>query len=232
MRSPNLLSRAKVAATTLIAAAALNASAQQLPLPSPSAIAKESAKQAPKSAAAISRADRQSQLLRQPVPDVASSAPLATPDPAQIARRFEPVPRTEGFFVLISLSMPAETVERLADQARKAGAPMVLRGVTDGSLKLTMEKTADIVRKHPGAEIQIDPTLFRRFSVNQVPAFVLSVRPSDNQTCGKDCDARNTFVMVAGDVSVDYALEHIAKQPDARFAKLARARLQRYKDSP
>jgi conjugal transfer pilus assembly protein TrbC len=207
------------------------ASSQQLP--DDSAIAREAAKQAPRSSAAIDKAERQSRVLRQAVPDVSPPAPLPLPDPAAVAQRYEPLaPSVPGLFVLVSLSMPSQSLERLASQAGRANATLVLRGVVDGSLKKTAELSAEVLRKHPGAQFQIDPTLFRRFGVTQVPAFVLSSRPGADKTCGNDCDANNSFARVSGDVSLDYALEHMAKQGDPRFAPLAESRLKMLRAGP
>lgn len=211
-------------AALLLMITSVVARAQQLP--DDAAIARESGTQALRSAAAISTAERQAQQPRVPVPDVGRPRALAHPDPSAIAKRYEAEKRPDaGLFVLVSLTMPPSSLDRLAAQAGKAGATMVLRGMVDGSFKKTAELTAAIISKHPGAQFQIDPTLFRRFNVVQVPSFVLSVRPEDEKTCGRDCDANYTFARVAGDVTLDYALEHFAKQADPRFARLAETRL-------
>lgn len=216
-------SRAKAALLPVIFTCAMT-QAQQLP--SDTAIARESAKQAPRSAATISKAERQAQQLRVLVPDVGRAPALSVPDPAVIAKRYQSDQRPDaGLFVLVSLTMPPGSLDRLAAQAGKAGATLVLRGMLGGSFKKTTELIADIIRKHPGTQFHIDPTLFRRFNVIQVPTFVLTVRPEEDQTCGSDCDANNTFAQVAGDVSLDYALEHLSKQSDQRFARLAETRL-------
>lgn len=224
MKTSALLSPAKVAIFLLLASGARATPPQ---LPDAAALARESEKQAPQSAAAISKADRQAKQLRQSVPDVGPPSALPAPDPAAIARRYEAVPpqQDSALFILISFSMPAQSIDRLAAQAGKAGATLVLRGAIDGSLRRTAEVAAQFVKKYPGAQFQIDPTLFTRFAVSQVPAFVLSVRPEDSHTCGKDCDARNTYASVAGDVTLDYALDYLARQRDARFSALAERRL-------
>lgn len=228
MRTKTQFSRAKALAaiTTMVATLA---GAQQLP--DDDAIEHEAAKQAPRSAAAITKAEREAKLLRQVVPDTGSA--VASPDPADIAKRYEAAPTSEpGLFVLVSLSMPASSLDRLAAQAAKARGTLVLRGVVDNSLKKTAELTAEVLRRHPGAQFQIDPTLFRRFGVEQVPAFVLSARREDDGTCGKDCDANSTFVRVAGDVSLDYALEYLSRQRDPRFSALAESRLRMLRSQP
>jgi conjugal transfer pilus assembly protein TrbC len=224
MKTTTLLSRAKIMIALLLAGAAHAAAPQ---LPDDDALAREAAKQAPRSSSAIAKAGRQAGLLRQPVPDVGQPSPLPSLDPAALAKRFESArPQEESdLFILVSFSMPPESIERLAAQAGKAGATLVLRGMVDGSLKRTAEVAAEFVKKHSGAQFQIDPTLFKRFAVKQVPAFVLSARPEDDKTCGKDCDASNTFAGVSGDVTLDYALEYLARRRDGRFSAMAEHRL-------
>lgn len=225
MLIPTPRSRAKILTVAMLAGSAL--AAPQRPLPDDAAIARESGKQMARSAAAIGKAERQAQLLRQPAPDVGQPAALPSPDPAEIAQRFESlrVQEETALFIMVSFSMPSGSIERLAAQAGKAGATLVLRGVVDGSLKRTAEVAAEFIKKYPGAQFQIDPTLFKRFAVQRVPVFVLAAHQQDSKTCGKECDARNTFASVAGDVSLDYALEHLAKQRDPRFAPLAARKL-------
>lgn len=219
----------------LVTAALTTAMAQQLP--NDDVIAREAIKQAARSASTIDKADRQSRQLRQAVPDVGAVAPLPVPlpapDPADIAKRYGAAQQPDAaLFVLVSLSMPPASLGRLAAQAGKAGATLVLRGVVDGSLTKTAEMTAAVIRQHPGAQFQIDPTLFRRFNVDQVPTFVLAAPTAQGQTCGKDCDAQGTFVRVSGDVTLDYALEHLARQANPRFARLAYHRLKQLRGTP
>jgi len=219
----------------LVTTALTTALAQQLP--NDDVIAREATKQAARSASTIDKADRQSRQLRQAIPDVGAvgplPAPLPAPDPADIAKRYGPAQQPDAaLFVLVSLSMPPASLDRLAAQAGKAGATLVLRGVVDGSLTKTAEMTAAVIRQHPGAQFQIDPTLFRRFNVDQVPTFVLAAPTAQGQTCGKDCDAQGTFVRVSGDVTLDYALEHLARQANPRFARLAEQRLKQVRGTP
>jgi conjugal transfer pilus assembly protein TrbC len=225
------LSRVKVTLALLVMA---TLAAAQSSLPDDVAIAREAAKQAPRSAAAIGKAERQSKLLRPPVPDVLAPAGLPAVDPAAIAKRYEGLQPTaeSGLFIMVSFSMPRESIERLAAQAGKANGTLILRGLVDDSLTKTAEIAADFIKRHPGSQFQIDPTLFKRFAVDQVPAFVLSTQAPDMNTCSKDCDARNTFASVSGDVTLDYALEYLAKQRDSRFAALAERRLKLLRGTP
>jgi type-F conjugative transfer system pilin assembly protein TrbC len=63
----------------------------------------------------------------------------------------------------------------------------------------------------------IDPTLFDRFGVKQVPAVVLvpgGACVADVRACPKVTPAH---VHVAGDVTLDYALDYIARShPESR----------------
>lgn len=231
MSYATLLSRAKV---TLLVLATTTLAAAQSSMPDNAAIVREAAKQAPRSAAAINKAEQQSKKLRQPVPDVPAPSGLPALDPAAIARRYDGLRPTEesGLFIMVSFSMPRESIERLASLANKAGGTLVLRGMVDDSLKKTAEIVGDFLKRYPGAQFQIDPTLFNRFAVDQVPAFVISIQPLDRSTCAKECDPRTSFASVSGDVTLDYALEYLAKQRDERFASLAERRLKRLRSVP
>ena len=65
----------------------------------------------------------------------------------------------------------------------------------------------------------IDPEAFTRFSVRQAPTFVLTLNDAANDmqgNCRAGCATPASFVSVAGDVSLDYALETIQRrQPEA-----------------
>ena len=217
-------SRAKIALALLLAGVVRAAAPQ---LPDDAALAREAARQAPRASSALAKAERQAGLLNQKVPEVGPPSPPPALDPAALAKRFEAArpPDESALFILVSFSMPAESLERLAAQAGKAGATLVLRGMVDDSMKRTAEVAAEFVKSHPGAQFQIDPTLFRRFAVTRVPAFVLSARAGDDHACGKDCDARDTFASVSGDVTLDYALDYLARRRDRRFSALAERRL-------
>jgi type-F conjugative transfer system pilin assembly protein TrbC len=77
-----------------------------------------------------------------------------------------------GLVVFVSLGMPAASLDRLIADAERLHAPLVLRGITGGSIKATAER---IERLNAGRKVgwQIDPAMFKRFDVRAVPAFVL-----------------------------------------------------------
>jgi type-F conjugative transfer system pilin assembly protein TrbC len=90
-----------------------------------------------------------------------------------------------GLVVFVSLGMPAASLDRLIADAERLRAPLVLRGITGGSIKATAER---IERLNAGRKVgwQIDPAMFKRFDVRAVPAFVL-VDPARPVTV--DCPA-------------------------------------------
>ena len=123
------------------------------------------------------------------------------------------------FYVFVSFSMPDITLRRLLSQAQRVGAPLVLRGMVEND----MNKTRIKVGKLLGADkkgnttieggLSIDPTLYERFSVSVVPSFVLTDAPV--QACTQAGCPTPEFVRLAGDVTVEYALEAIAREVPA-----------------
>jgi conjugal transfer pilus assembly protein TrbC len=106
----------------------------------------------------------------------------------------ETAQREEGFLIFISLSMPAESLNRLVDQAIRFNAPLVIRGTINDSLAATVAKVTALLNNRE-AEIQIDPRLFTRFQIASVPAFV-AISPETGKSG-----------TVLGDVTAAYALE-------------------------
>lgn len=126
----------------------------------------------------------------------------------------------EQLLVFISSSMPKASLRLLARQAAAVGAPLVLRGVVGESFPTTGEFMRKVYGDdEPKAHAMIDPTLFGRFDVHQAPAFVLV--PSGVCVTGvRNCpDSTPVHVHIAGDVTLDYALDFIARtRPEFRAA--------------
>ncbi|PKM44761.1 MAG: type-F conjugative transfer system pilin assembly protein TrbC [Gammaproteobacteria bacterium HGW-Gammaproteobacteria-1] len=126
----------------------------------------------------------------------------------------------EQLLVFISSSMPKASLRLLARQAAAVGAPLVLRGVTGESFPATAEFMREVYGDDElRARAMIDPTLFGRFDVRQAPAFVLV--PSGACVAGvRNCpDSTPVHVHIAGDVTLDYALDYIARtRPEFRAA--------------
>lgn len=112
--------------------------------------------------------------------------------------------------VFVSLSMPEGSLMRLARQAERAGAVLVLRGLKNNSFK---ETTAEIGKyeQKVKATWQINPPAFTKFGVKSVPAFVLTKADQALSASADGCADPGAYATVSGDVSLDFALEAITR---------------------
>lgn len=155
-------------------------------------------------------------------------------DPAKLASKYQGSftdiqKSSPDLMVFISTSMPKKALLMLGEQARAAGAVLVLRGMK-GVLgtKGVMEETTKALQPiaDTGAAIQIDPEAFGRYHVTAVPTFVIATK---EESCGTDiCDAKS--YALAGDVTLEYALEQwssrggaIGKQADMYLRRINRS---------
>lgn len=133
-----------------------------------------------------------------------------------------------GLLVFVSLSMPQATLQRLIDQAARAKASVLIRGLVGGSLRQTVIQVQGLIGKRQVA-VQIDPQAFDRYAITRVPSFVLVRDGARPVSCASGtCPPPEGFVRTAGDVSLDYALEHIQRAAP-RFGKDAAGFLKRIK---
>lgn len=167
------------------------------------------------------------------LPQQAGRAPI---DLEALARGFDKAQGQPGFsakpgpvlLVFVSFAMPEAALSRLVDQAARANASLVLRGLADGSLVRTVARVQQLIGGHRVA-VQIDPQAFDRYAVTRTPSFVLLRDGAPAAPCASGlCVPGDGYVMVAGDVSLDYALAFFRRSAPA-FAKDAGAFLQRLK---
>jgi conjugal transfer pilus assembly protein TrbC len=154
--------------------------------------------------------------------------PGRAPDPAAIAERYRAnaaslAPPGSELLVFVSFSMPHASLVRLAEQARQANAVLVFRGLTGATLRQMVERLQPLART--GAAMQINPEAFTRFGIEVVPTFVLTVRNSD---CGeRACEGPTR--RLAGDVSLDHALDRLARSGEP-LAQAAETRLRQLRE--
>lgn len=122
--------------------------------------------------------------------------------------------------IFVTLEMPAASLRGLADQAARSGATLVLRGLKDNSMRSTFARVQSLIGERKVAW-QIDPQAFARYAVERAPTFVLLTggagTTSTQAARTLDCRGPSTFVAIAGDVSLDYALEAMVRQvPSAK----------------
>ncbi|WP_265941861.1 type-F conjugative transfer system pilin assembly protein TrbC [Dechloromonas sp. A34] len=120
-----------------------------------------------------------------------------------------------GLFIFVSLTMPRATLQRLVDQAARAKATIVIRGFANGLLRDTVAQVQGLIGKRQVA-IQIDPLAFDRFAITKVPSFVLVRDGTRPVACASgSCAPADSFLRSTGDVSLDYALEHMQRSAPA-----------------
>lgn len=129
--------------------------------------------------------------------------------------------RGPGLFIFISLTMPQSTLQRLIAQAERARASVILRGFARGSLRETVAQVQPLIGQRQVA-VQIDPQAFDRFAITRVPSFVLVRDGTRPESCATgSCAPPQGFLRVLGDVSLDYALEHMQRAAPAFRADAA-----------
>ena len=137
---------------------------------------------------------------------------LAVPD-ATSSGDSDPQP-----LIFISFSLPEDSLRALLAEAGRTGSPLVLRGLVENSMQRTTARLGELLGTQNGREasaestpsLAIDPTLFERFDVDKVPAFVL---PQDTiAPCTPEGCPVPEHLKVAGDVSLAYALSVMARE--------------------
>lgn len=137
-------------------------------------------------------------------------------------------PGEVDFMIFVSFSMPSEVLSELSQQAREAGAVLMLRGMKNNSLAETKEAARALNKA--GVEWQIHPDAFKEFKVDKVPTFV--VADASAQSILEDgCAPEMSYASVSGNISVDVALDTMRRRALPAGAKMADARLSRLQQS-
>jgi conjugal transfer pilus assembly protein TrbC len=120
-----------------------------------------------------------------------------------------------ALLLFVSLAMPPEALIAYADQAERARATVVIRGLKDRSMRRTMEAVQQIIGERKVAWL-IDPTAFDRFDVTTVPTVVLTAADLAGASCStRECTALDSFAKVAGEVPLDHSLQEIHRRAPA-----------------
>jgi type-F conjugative transfer system pilin assembly protein TrbC len=117
-------------------------------------------------------------------------------------------------YVFISFSMPKESLQQWAAQAKKVHAPLVIQGLVDDSFTKTQQAVAALSSENQSGVV-LDPRLFRQYHIQQVPAVVV-VNPSALKPCLPNQSCWNPEVndVIIGDVGLEGALQAIADRGD------------------
>ncbi|WP_298332697.1 type-F conjugative transfer system pilin assembly protein TrbC [Asticcacaulis sp.] len=138
--------------------------------------------------------------------------------------------RMPAILIFVSSSMPPPSIKAAATQARRAGGAVVMRGLVDNSLT----KTAAFLAEAFGDQAKelgllVDPRLFATYRVDAVPAVVVSAVGPIMCEGEPGCEGLPDYDRIAGDVSLQFALEAIADAggPGAPKASEGLARIKR-----
>lgn len=139
--------------------------------------------------------------------------PVSNIDIETIARRYEKqaaARKSDDIFIFASLTMPQASLKRLIHQANKLGASVIFNGFKDNSLKAMM-MAVNALGENNG-NVVINPKAFTQYKIKSVPTIVLAKAEHIDQFDQEGCALPEHFVALAGDVSLDYALEDIARR--------------------
>ncbi|KTD47798.1 type-F conjugative transfer system pilin assembly protein TrbC [Legionella quateirensis] len=103
--------------------------------------------------------------------------------------------------VFISFSMPDKLLEETLKDCMRLKIPAYLNGLHHNSMQETAIRVMELSQKIPDLNLQIDPTLFERFGIQQVPALVV--------------ENNNSFDVIYGHLSLKEGLMRIAGRGDS-----------------
>ena len=130
--------------------------------------------------------------------------------------------------ITVSLSMPRASLLKLGQDARDAGLTLTFRGVGTEIQNRPDEKPQTVAQRYGkgliarhmedfkfltnvGVNIQIDPVLFARHNITDVPRVMVV------PVCRSACERTQAILVARGDVSLRYALDALFKDVTNRF---------------
>jgi len=149
------------------------------------------------------------------------------------------LPDTERVYIFISSSMPIPTLKTYALQIEAIGdknITMVMRGFIGGMEKFgpTMKFCQQVLMVDPDcqlndceairAQIEIDPNLFKKFGIKEVPAIVYAQNVNlidPEQSAGMDGNVKGQIsgYKLYGAVPIDYALDKFYQETKSNNLK-------------
>lgn len=115
-----------------------------------------------------------------------------------------------NFYMFASFSLSDVHLRQMMDYAKRYNGTIVFRGVKDNSFIKTAELIHELSNQGEEAAIIIDPVLFKKFHVSQVPTYVL-VKDSK---CPIGVSCKPSYDKLTGSVTPKYALEKIIEKGD------------------
>ena len=130
--------------------------------------------------------------------------------------------------IAVSLSMPKASLLKLGQDARDTGLALTFRGVGTEVRNDPSQKAKSVLERYGkgliarhmedfqfltdvGANIQIDPVLFARHGITDVPRVMVV------PVCRSACERTQALLVARGDVSLRYALEALFKDASEKL---------------
>ncbi|HHT9922934.1 TPA: type-F conjugative transfer system pilin assembly protein TrbC [Legionella pneumophila] len=108
--------------------------------------------------------------------------------------------------VLVSFSMPENLLQETLKESAQLNIPAYINGLYHDSMRETARKVMALSKHIPNLNLAIDPTLFERFGIQQVPAVIVA----DGQA----------FDVIYGHLSIQEGLARIAGRGDVEFTPM------------
>ncbi len=105
-------------------------------------------------------------------------------------------------FVCLSFSVPDETWLSLSKELEKIKGTIVIQGLPQNSFKEFYKKIRLLDKKGFTANLQINPVLFEKYQVSEVPSFITI--------------KSNGFDKVRGNITLDYALQLFSQDSETK----------------
>lgn len=114
-------------------------------------------------------------------------------------------------YVAVSFSMSPGDLRRLAQDAQRAGAVVVIRGLVKGSFQQTLVRAKEVFDEESVGGVAIDPNIFRAFNIQAVPTFIAAKAPVQPCGAGIDCvPAAPEHDRVSGNITLGAALKALS----------------------
>lgn len=115
-----------------------------------------------------------------------------------------------NFYMFVSLGLSDNTLKQILEYAKLYNGVIVLRGIEDNSFVKTSDHIQKIAKEDSQTAIIIDPTLFKKYQVSQVPTYVLA--KSSKCPVGMNCGLN--YDRITGNITPRFALEKFSEKGD------------------
>ncbi|OLP04483.1 type-F conjugative transfer system pilin assembly protein TrbC [Rhodoferax antarcticus] len=147
---------------------------------------------------------------------------LARSGAAQQRALAQPNRKVSDLMIFVSMSMPDQMLTNYAIQAKRFGAVLLMRGFVDNKLSRTREVLSRLNKA--GVEFEISPEPFKYFKITKVPTIVLAAADAVS-VLENGCARPDTFISIAGDITLLDALDKFSLLSKSVLAKDAKARI-------